>query len=41
MAEVDKVSPRIRGSIVPAEMYDRVKATLKEYRAAHTSPAAN
>lgn len=41
MAEVDKVSPRIRGNIIPADMFDRVKATLKEYRETQGSPAAN
>ncbi len=40
-AELDKVSPRIRGNIVPADMYDRVIATLKEFRATHESSAAN
>jgi len=40
MAEVDKVSPRIRGDIVPADMYDRVKATLKEFRAGQPTAGA-
>lgn len=31
--EVAKVSPKIRGNIVPAKMFDSVQAALKEYRA--------
>lgn len=32
-AEVDKVSPKVRGDIVPAPMFDAVQSALKEYRA--------
>jgi hypothetical protein len=32
-AEVDKVAPRIRGEIVPEDMFDIVQTALKEFRA--------
>lgn len=31
-AEVDRVAPRIRGEIVPADMFDIVQSALKEFR---------
>jgi TRAP-type C4-dicarboxylate transport system substrate-binding protein len=37
-AEAEKFYPRIRGSYVPAETFDRVQAALKEYRAAAGKP---
>ena len=32
-AEVEKINPRIRGEVVPADMFDIVQAALKEFRA--------
>lgn len=33
MGEVERATPRVRGTIVPAEMFDAVQSALKEYRA--------
>ncbi len=33
LAEVAKVMPKIRGAIIPADMFDHVEAALKEFRA--------
>lgn len=34
-----KIYPQIRGSIVPAELFDRVQGYVAEFRAAHAAPA--
>jgi len=36
--EAEAIYPQIRGSIVPADMFDEVMRLLKEYRAAHVAP---
>lgn len=38
-AVVETVNDKIRGKIVPADMYDEAQRLLKEYRAAHSSSA--
>jgi hypothetical protein len=37
-AEIERVKPRIRGNIVPADMFDTVMTALEQYRTKH--PAA-
>jgi TRAP-type transport system periplasmic protein len=37
-AEMERLCPRIRGSIVPADMYDTVQAALKEFHAQQAAP---
>jgi TRAP-type C4-dicarboxylate transport system substrate-binding protein len=34
-AEMDKFNPKIRGTLVPADMFDEAQQLLREYRAAH------
>jgi TRAP-type C4-dicarboxylate transport system substrate-binding protein len=36
--EMDRISPRIRGNIVPADVYDTVQAALQEFRAQQQPP---
>ncbi len=38
-AVIDKVQDRIRGKIVPADMFDEAQRLVKEYRAARRSQA--
>jgi TRAP-type C4-dicarboxylate transport system substrate-binding protein len=38
-AECEKFYPKIRGSIVPADMFDKVQSLLAEYRAQHPEEA--
>jgi TRAP-type C4-dicarboxylate transport system substrate-binding protein len=37
-AEMERISPQIRGNIVPADMFDTVQAALKEFHAQQAQP---
>ena len=39
--EMDRISPRIRGNIVPADVYDTVQAALQEFRAQQQPPKSS